>query len=218
MTKVDGDVLTVLVLADDGAACDRLGDAVRSSLPCRVLCEHRPDLGEPVLDLDADVAVIDDSWLESPSLTIHGYSDGHSDLRTLARGLPVVVLSLPSVGAYMTPDNRRQLRDTVEAAVSDGGTRLYVLDGAPDIVPEPVEPEFNFLSDREMDVLGRMAAGYSNRDIALQMGLAHATVKFHVSNVLRKLEVRSRAHAVSLALRERIIRPGDVVRRMPPSA
>ena len=66
--------------------------------------------------------------------------------------------------------------------------------------------------------LGRMAAGYSNRDIALQLGVAVATVKFHVSNVLRKLDVRSRSQAVSLALHERILRPADVVRRMPPSA
>jgi DNA-binding NarL/FixJ family response regulator len=59
--------------------------------------------------------------------------------------------------------------------------------------PEP-------LTDRELDTLRLVAAGYSNREIASALHLAPGTVKNHVSNVLLKLGVRDRTRAVLRAL------------------
>jgi len=59
--------------------------------------------------------------------------------------------------------------------------------------PEP-------LTDRELDTLRLLAAGYSNREIASALHLATGTVKNHVSNVLLKLGVRDRTRAVLKAL------------------
>jgi DNA-binding NarL/FixJ family response regulator len=48
------------------------------------------------------------------------------------------------------------------------------------------------LTQREKDVLTRVAAGKGNREIAVEMGLAEGTVKNHVSTILAKLHLRSR--------------------------
>lgn len=56
------------------------------------------------------------------------------------------------------------------------------------------------LTDRELETLRLLAAGYSNREIASALHLATGTVKNHVSNVLLKLGVRDRTRAVLRAL------------------
>ena len=63
----------------------------------------------------------------------------------------------------------------------------------------PVEPLAESLSDRESAVLELLADGHTNREIAQQLYIAQGTVKAHVASVYRKLEVHSRAEAVSRA-------------------
>ena len=60
-------------------------------------------------------------------------------------------------------------------------------------------PQDEDLTERERDVLQRIAAGDSNRDIASTLCLAEGTVKNHVSNIMGKLHAANRTHAVSLA-------------------
>jgi DNA-binding NarL/FixJ family response regulator len=62
------------------------------------------------------------------------------------------------------------------------------------------EPQGEELTVREAEVVGLMAAGYSNREIAQALGVAEGTVKNHVSNVLAKFGVRDRTRAVLKAL------------------
>ena len=57
------------------------------------------------------------------------------------------------------------------------------------------------LSDREVEVLQRIAAARSNAEIAADLGLAVGTVKRHVYNVFRKLDVTSRVGAVATGTR-----------------
>ena len=62
------------------------------------------------------------------------------------------------------------------------------------------------LTGRERRALGLLCEGHSNAQIAWQLGIAEKTVRNHVSNLYRKLGVRSRAEAIVLAHRHP---PGD---------
>ncbi|MBN9618795.1 MAG: helix-turn-helix transcriptional regulator [Actinobacteria bacterium] len=60
---------------------------------------------------------------------------------------------------------------------------------------------FTALTDRERDVLAHLVDGRTNRQIAGTLYISEKTVSVHVSNILGKLGVRSRAEAAALARR-----------------
>ena len=65
------------------------------------------------------------------------------------------------------------------------------------VFSEPYEP----LSKREMEVLGELTKGMSNKEIATSLGISHQTVKNHVTSILRKLDVDDRTQATLYALK-----------------
>ena len=81
--------------------------------------------------------------------------------------------------------------------VRDASSEGHVGDGV-DVLVEP-------LTSREQDVLEHIAAGLSNREIAAALGISEHTVKFHVSALLGKLGVSSRAAAIRHAARRGLV-------------
>jgi NarL family two-component system response regulator LiaR len=66
--------------------------------------------------------------------------------------------------------------------------------------PRPAaQPLVEPLSERELEVLGLIAAGHTNREIANRLFIAYGTVKRHINNIYGKLQVRHRAEAVARA-------------------
>ena len=63
------------------------------------------------------------------------------------------------------------------------------------------------LTEREVEILGLLATGLSNRELAKRLFVSEATVKAHLSHIYAKLEVDTRAAAVARAIEQRIIRP-----------
>jgi NarL family two-component system response regulator LiaR len=61
------------------------------------------------------------------------------------------------------------------------------------------------LTDRERDLLQLMALGLSNAEISQQLGVAVSTVKFHIGNIMSKLQAANRTAAVLAALRHRLV-------------
>jgi DNA-binding NarL/FixJ family response regulator len=69
---------------------------------------------------------------------------------------------------------------------------------------EEASSELLVLSDREQEILQFVATGLRNREIADKLGIAEKTVKNHVSNILKALQVNSRTEAAMKAVKAKL--------------
>ncbi len=63
------------------------------------------------------------------------------------------------------------------------------------------------LTGREREVLGLVAGGATNKEIATRLGISPSTVKNHLRNILEKLHLENRVQAAAFALREGLAPP-----------
>lgn len=61
------------------------------------------------------------------------------------------------------------------------------------------------LTDRQTEILRRIAGGDATREVAGELNISVNTVRNHIQNILRKLSVHSKTEAVSVAIRQRLI-------------
>jgi len=143
-----------------------------------------------------------------------GEAPGAFELRVPARGnggdpttVHVTVVRLPGprpdlftlVHILHGVDERARLASALSrVAPSLHAVPALGLNPAP-LAEESRAPEV--LTPREREILGWMAAGLQNKEIAQKLDLSLATVRNHVHNTLEKLDVHSKLEAVSLAFR-----------------
>jgi len=71
--------------------------------------------------------------------------------------------------------------------------------------PRPAGASSPPLTRREVEVLGMLAEGLANKNIAARLGISEHTVKTHVASILTKLDAFSRAEAVAVGARQGLI-------------
>jgi DNA-binding NarL/FixJ family response regulator len=92
-----------------------------------------------------------------------------------------IVAAVHAVAAGMAVVQARTLRETASAPAAERSTER--------------------LSPRERDVLGELARGAPNKQIAARLGISEHTVKFHIGSIFAKLGVASRTEAVTRGVR-----------------
>jgi DNA-binding NarL/FixJ family response regulator len=213
-----------VVIADDQAL-------VRSGF--RLIVDGRPDLevvgeaedGEQavalVRELEPDVILLD---IRMPNL------DGiEATKRIVASGARTRILVLTTfdldeyvygairagASGFLLKDVRPgELVDAIRVVASGNALlgptaveRLLARFSAPDDEPATDSVAVGSLTDRETEILGLIAHGLSNAEIAARLVVTEATVKSHVSNLLRKLGVRDRVQAVIAAYDSGVVQP-----------
>jgi NarL family two-component system response regulator LiaR len=85
---------------------------------------------------------------------------------------------------------------------------------APEVVTKLLDisararPQASPLTERETQVLGLMGEGLTNQEIAAVLVISHATVKYHVTNILAKLGAAHRSQAIVIAMKQGLIKRG----------
>ena len=96
-----------------------------------------------------------------------------------------------------------------DALLAPAVTRRLIAEFARLRPPQRIRPgDLDVLTRREIEILGLVAAGLSNHEIADRLVLSNETVKTHVSHILRKLGLRDRAQAVVAAYESGLVMPG----------
>ncbi len=190
--------ITVVAEASDGSAAVR---AVREHRPDVVLMDVRM----PGIDGVRATSMITESDSNSRVLVMTTFDLDEHVLGALRAGASGFLLKdTPS------EDLISAIRSVAagDAVVSPKVTRRllsrFIAEDAP-LAQDPVV--LDALTDREREVLGLLATGLSNAEIAGKLVLSEATVKTHIGRILTKLGLRDRVQAVVLAYETGVVRP-----------
>jgi FixJ family two-component response regulator len=122
---------------------------------------------------------------------------GHGDI-------PMAVRAMKSgaVDFLTKPFRNQDLLDAVAAALEQDRARRTKEESH-----STLRESFKSLSQRELDVVTRVAAGGLNKQIAADLGVSEVTVKVHRANAMRKLQAKSVAELVRMTDRLGIAAP-----------
>ncbi len=124
----------------------------------------------------------------------------------------VIVRALRAGALGFLPKNAKPT-DLATAVLRARSGRRYIPDAFADAVTEYLlsgpesGPNISELSDREVEVLRRIAGGMTNREIASELGISVRTVDTHRRNILGKTTARNNADLTRLAIRAGIVDP-----------
>ena len=190
------------------AGIEVLARAVRVEDGISLVEEHRPDL--LILGIDGDDededkfdwwAAIRELHVRLPSLrtvVISSKADQGSIEHAFAAGIAAYC-----VKSAAPEDLAVAIRQPFEQTIHLARSRSLPLPGA---IPEGSAvagtPE---LTRREVEILMLVAEGYSNSQLARMLWVTEQTVKFHLSNIYRKLSVKNRTEASRWAQRQGLL-------------
>jgi len=201
------------VLVDSEADLEVVGEASNGDEAVTVCRTTRPDVvlmdvRMPVMDgIEATEQILAGLSAPTPRILILTTFDldeyVYAALRAGASGfllkdtppeeLLAAIRVIAAGDALLAPSVTRRLIAEFASRRTDRAGSMKVLDG---------------LTDREREVLGLVATGMSNQEIAASLHMSPATAKTHVSRILTKLDARDRAQLVVLAYETGFVVPG----------
>lgn len=183
---------------------DVVGKTISTSEALTLVEEHRPDLlvtelGNSNGDLSG-LALIERARAAVPSLRPVVLSM-HQDAQLIDAALTAGASAYVVKTAH-SEDLASAIRQTFSHSVYLAGQRALASAsvGVPAKLPE--EPG---LTRRELEILRLVAEGHSNAQLARMLWVTEQTVKFHLSNIYRKLEVANRTEASRWAQRHGLL-------------
>jgi DNA-binding NarL/FixJ family response regulator len=131
---------------------------------------------------------------EFPSARIIVLTTYEGDAQALA------ALRAGAAGYLLKSSVRKDLLDTIRTV--HAGHRKIPSSIATEIAEHAAD---DAISEREIEILRRVASGKSNRVIAVELRITENTVKAHMRRILPKLKANDRTHAVTIALKRGIL-------------
>ncbi|MEV0730113.1 response regulator transcription factor [Polymorphospora sp. NPDC050346] len=192
--------LTALLELTDGVTVvGAAGDGARA---LDLIAERRPDvvlmdLRMPVLDGIAATGQVRDRFPDVAVVVLTTYADEESIAGALAAG----------ARGYLTKDaGRAEIGMALRAAVAghsmfDPVVSARLADAMNRPAPQPRDRLPDGLTQREAEVLGQIALGRTNAEIAAALFVAETTVKTHINNAFAKIGARNRTEAAGYATR-----------------
>ena len=112
-----------------------------------------------------------------------------------------------AIGYLLKNVSASELADAVFAAAA-GRTMMgpEAVQALVEIASDP-RPIGSDLTQREREILALLVKGMTNYEIAQQTSISEATVRFHVGNILSKLEVGNRTEAAQVAFKHHLVEP-----------
>ena len=196
-----------------GDAFERLAESLRRVLRGR---DVRLDLGTPGAEEGAERVVpteISSTAAAVVRATVHAMLDDQGGVARVHIGWKIVgavlratvrddgpgTLSCGSLDQRRVPERLGPIGGEVEVDAVPGWGATVTIEVPLGPRETPREDPLTVLGARELEVLGQLARGRRNRDIAGDLHISESTVKFHVANILEKLGVGSRGEAAALA-------------------
>ncbi len=192
LLELDGSI-EVIAEAGDGIDC------------LKKLSQHNPDI------LLLDINMPEKNGIE----VLKALRENNSTIKILMLTLHNEVEYLMKavdygVDGYIMKDSESaELKRAIYKVVSG---KTYI---QPSLIPElnfrlanrDVEKDkINFLTKRELEVLIQVASGMSNKEIAINLDISERTVKNHISNIFKKIDVSDRTQAAVFAIKNNIIK------------
>ena len=194
-----------MIVADDSLIVEAIALGLRKSGEFTVVAqvEARSENVETVADASPDVVLIDDPEHHDRLL------DLVREITDACESASVIMLTLSpdaarldaifdagAVGAVSKAAHPSALATLIRETVDGRVLHLHRPVGStPAPAVKPTTSEDSALSARELEVLRLVAAGSTNSEIAQKLWVTEQTVKFHLSNIYRKLEVANRTEA-----------------------
>jgi DNA-binding NarL/FixJ family response regulator len=201
-----------LLDAEDGI--EVVGEAANGAEAIKLTTQHRPDvvlmdIRMPGMDgLEASRRILGDPALEGVRVVI---------LTTFEADEYIFDAIRLGASGFLVKDTEpadliKAIRVVAagESLLSPGVTRRLIAEFARRAKEPLTLPAIGELTEREREVMGLVALGLSNDEIAQRLVVSPATAKTHVSRIMIKLGARDRAQLVVFAYESGLARPGWV--------